>query len=41
MTIDDKVSDEKQQYDINREASNISELINMNILHIYYLYMSS
>ena len=41
MTIDDKVSDEKQQYDINREAANISELINMNILHIYYLYMSS
>ena len=41
MTIDDKVSDEKQQYDINREAANISELINMNILHINYLYMSS
>ena len=41
MTIDDKVSDEKQQYDINREAANISELINMNILHIHYLYMSS
>ena len=26
MTIDDKIRDEKLQYDINREAANISAL---------------
>ena len=26
MTIDDTIRDEKQQYDINREAANISAL---------------
>ena len=36
MTIDDKIRDEKLQYDINREAAKISalssvKLINMNI----------
>ena len=38
MAIDDKIRDEKLQYDINREAAKISalsalKLINMNILH--------
>ena len=37
MTIDEQITDEKLQYDINREAAKISELsskkfINMNIL---------
>ena len=43
MTIDDKIRDEKLQYDINREAAKISalsskKLINMNTLlvKIYY-----
>ena len=44
MTIDDKIKDQKLEYDINRKAAKISallsvKLINMNILHvkIYYL----
>ena len=44
MTIDDKIRDQKLDYDINRKAAKISallsvKLINMNILHvkIYYL----
>ena len=41
MTIDDKIGDEKLQYNINREAAKISalSLINMNILQVtkYYL----
>ena len=45
MTIDDKIKNEKLQYDINREAAKISALssgkiaINMNILQVkkYYL----
>ena len=44
MTIDDKIRDQKLEYDINRKAAKISallsvKLINMNILHvkIYYL----
>ena len=44
MTIDDKIRDEKLQYDINIEAAKISalsskKLINMNILRVkkYYL----
>ena len=44
MTIDDKIRDEKLQYDINIEAAKISKLsskklINMNILQVkkYYL----
>ena len=44
MTIDDQMKDEKLQYDINREAAEISsyhqaKLINMNILQVktYYL----
>ena len=44
MTIDDKMRDEKLQYDINIEAAKISVLsskksINMNILQVkkYYL----
>ena len=44
MTIDDKIGDEKLQYDINREAANISllwsgKLINMNIIQVkkYFL----
>ena len=47
MTIDDKIRDEKLQYDTNREAADISKhqhyhqvkLINMNILQVkkYYL----
>ena len=44
MTTDDKIRDEKLQYDINREAAQISglssgKMINMNILQIkkYYL----
>ena len=39
MTIDDKISDEKLRYDINREAANyqhyyLQKLINMNILQM-------
>ena len=44
MTINDKIRDEKLQYDINREAANLSayhleKLININILQVknYYL----
>ena len=40
MTIDDKIRDEKLQYDTNREAAKISgKLININILQVkkYYL----
>ena len=49
MTIDDKIRDEKLQYDTNREAADISKhqhyhqvkLINMNILQVkkYYLHI--
>ena len=48
MTIDDKIRDEKLQYDINREAAKISALssdkfINMSILlvKIYYNQINS
>ena len=39
MSIDDKIRDEKLQYDISREAAKISavssgKLINMNILQV-------
>ena len=38
MAIDDKIRDEKLQYDINREAAKISALssgkIDMNILQV-------
>ena len=35
MTIDDKIRDEKLQYDINREAEkNLEKLLNMNILQV-------
>ena len=36
MAIDDKIKDEKLQYNINREAAKISalSLINMNILQV-------
>ena len=44
MTIDNKISDEKLQYDVNREAAKIpalylEKLTNMNILQVknYYL----
>ena len=44
MKTDDKIRDEKLQYDINREAAKIlalssEKLINMNILQVkkYYL----
>ena len=39
MTIDDQIRDEKLQYDINREAAKIDNLINMNVLQVkkYYL----
>ena len=40
MTTDDKIRDEKLQYDTNREAAKISgKLININILQVkkYYL----
>ena len=41
MTTDDKIRDEKLQYDINREAAKISvlssgKLININILLVKY-----
>ena len=43
MTIDDKIKDEKLQYDIHREAAKISgllqvKLINMNILQVKKYY---
>ena len=43
MTIDDKVKDEKLQYDINRETAKISvhhleKLINMNFLQVKKYY---
>ena len=42
MTIDDKIRDEKLQYDINREAAKLSsllsgkidKLINLNVLQV-------
>ena len=44
MTIDDKIRDEKLQYDINKEAAKISalssgKLINMSILHLKKCYL--
>ena len=43
MTIDDKIKDEKLQYDINREAEKYQhylqvKLINMNILQVKKYY---
>ena len=44
MKIDDKIRDEKLQYDINREAAKKYQhslqvkLINMNILHVKKYY---
>ena len=43
MTIDDKIRDQKLEYDINRKAAKISallsvKLINMNILHVKIYY---
>ena len=43
MTINDKIRDEKLQYDINKEAAKISvlssgKLINMNILQVKKYY---
>ena len=44
MTADDKIRGEKLEYDVNREAANISiiirkKMINMNLLQVrkYYL----
>ena len=37
MTIDDKIKDEKLQYDINREAANISALSSGKIDKYEYL----
>ena len=37
MTIDDKIRDEKLQYDINREATNISALSSRKIDKYEYL----
>ena len=37
MTIDDKIRDEKLQYDINREAANISALSSVKIDKYEYL----
>ena len=34
MTTDDKIRDEKIQYDINREGAKISNLKNMNMLQV-------
>ena len=39
MAIDNKIRDEKLQYDVKREAAKVSaltqvKLINMNILHV-------
>ena len=44
MTIDDKIKDEKLQYDINREAAKISALLSskigkMNILQVKKHYL--
>ena len=46
MTIDDKIRDEKLQYDINREETknqhyHLGKCINMNILQVkkYYLFI--
>ena len=37
ITIDDKIRDEKLQYDINREAANISALLSSKIDEYEYL----
>ena len=37
MTIDDKIEDEKTQYDINREAAQILELLSEKIDKYEYL----
>ena len=37
MTIDDKIRDEKLQYDINREAAKISALSSQKIAKYEYL----
>ena len=37
MTIDDKIKDEKLQYDINREAAKISALLSVKIDKYEYL----
>ena len=37
MTIDDKIKDEKLQYDINREAAKISVLLSGKIDKFEYL----
>ena len=37
MTIDDKIRNEKRQYDINREAANISALLSGKIDKYEYL----
>ena len=37
MTIDDKIRNEKLQYDINREAANISALLSGKIDKYEYL----
>ena len=37
MTIDDKIKDEKLQYDINREAAKISVLLSGKIDKLEYL----
>ena len=37
MTIDDKIRDEKLQYDINREATNVSALSSGKIDKYEYL----
>ena len=37
MTIDDKIKDEKLQYDINREAAKISALSSKKIDKLNYL----
>ena len=37
MTIDDKIKDEKIQYDINREEANISALSSVKIDKYEYL----
>ena len=44
MAIDDKIRDEKLQYDINREVAKISalssgKLINVNILQVQKSYL--
>ena len=37
MTIDDKIRDEKLQYDINREAAQISALLSCKVEKYEYL----